>query len=319
MGIRNLCLVIAALFLGTLATSPRACSTCGCSLTSDWVSQGYTMETGFRMDLRFDYFDQDTLRTGRDKVDMGSISFPSEKEIQLSTINRDMTFDLGYDISYSWGFDLILPTHVRTHGTVAEDDAVSSYSRSSGLGDIRLLAHYQGFLGDHSLGLKFGLSLPTGRRDDVFSEGPQAGNLVDRGLQLGTGTTGLILGLYKFWTLDCKWSLFAQGEVNLPLNSSDGFRPGNSLTSSAGLRYTASSRFSPQVQVNLRAEKPERGENADSENSGATLAYVSPGFTLRLGRALYAFAFVQVPIYQRVSGYQLEPGYLVSAGIHFRF
>ena len=77
--------------------------------------------------------------------------------------------------------------------------------------------------------------------------------------------------------------------------------------------------FVPQLQVNVRAEKRESGVNADVANSGATLAYLSPGFTLNLSRRFAAYAFVQVPVWQRVNGLQLEPRWSLSAGAHITF
>jgi hypothetical protein len=41
---------------------------------------------------------------------------------------------------------------------------------------------------------------------------------------------------------------------------------------------------------------------------------VSPGLTLALSRRLDLFAFVQVPVYSNLYGYQLFPRYSVSVG-----
>ena len=44
------------------------CSACGCTLSSDWASQGLAATGGWRADFRFDYFNQDQLRSGTDSV-----------------------------------------------------------------------------------------------------------------------------------------------------------------------------------------------------------------------------------------------------------
>ena len=54
-------------------------------------------------------------------------------------------------------------------------------------------------------------------------------------------------------------------------------------------------------------------------NSGATLVYLSPGATLTLTDQLKVYGFVQLPVYQRVTGLQLEPRYSVSMGLHYDF
>jgi hypothetical protein len=107
--------------------------------------------------------------------------------------------------------------------------------------------------------------------------------------------------------------------VQHALDSHDGFRPGDGLNVNIGLRYTASATFVPQLQFNVRAERRERGANADVENSGATLAYISPGVTWNPTRKLSLFAFVQAPIYQRVNGLQLEATRFASVGLHYHF
>ncbi len=301
------------------SVTSRACATCGCTLNSDWASQGFAFGRGFHLDFRYDYFDQDQLRSGAGRVALSDIRFPSGREIQLQTINRNLTFDMGYSPDPNWQFDVLLPTYDRTHSTVAPGDTAPSYSRSAGIGDAQIQMRWQGLLRDHSLGFQFGIKLPTGRFHDTFRSGPQAGEPVDRGLQLGTGTTDVLLGLYKFGFMGESWGYFAQGSVQVALASRDGFRPGDVLNASAGLRYSASERVTPQIQLNIVAQKPERGINADTQNSGATAAYLSPGLSVRVGQRFYLFAFVQLPVYQRVDGYQIMPRSLFTAGLHYRF
>ena len=301
------------------APAARACSSCGCTLNADWATQGLAAGRGWRFDARYDYFNQSDLRRGTDHVDRSSIVLPAEVEVQQTTINRNATFALEFSPNANWGFSALLPAFDRYHTTIGEGDTEVSNSQSRGIGDLRLVARYAGFTADHTSGVQFGLKLPTGRFEDRFRTGPLAGETVDRGLQLGTGTTDLLLGAYHFGALATDWDWFAQGVLQLPLGARDGFRPGDGVNLSAGLRYVANQMFVPQLQVNMRAEKRESGVNADVANSGATLAYLSPGFTLNLSRRFAAYAFVQVPIYQRVNGLQLEPRWSVSAGLHYIF
>jgi hypothetical protein len=141
---------------------------------------------------------------------------------------------------------------------------------------------------------------------------------VDRGLQPGTGTTDLLLGVFKFGDLGGAWGYFAQAMAQLPLGQREGFKPGRGLNVNTGLRYAAG-RVTPQLQLNARIEDRESGPQADVANSGATLIYLSPGATVNLGRGLQAYAFVQVPVHQRVNGLQLEPRSSVSVGLHVAF
>ncbi|HET6804763.1 MAG TPA: hypothetical protein VFH59_04895 [Frateuria sp.] len=311
-----LLLTIAA--LGVAPAIASACSTCGCSLNSDWSSQGYATTRGWHLGLRQDYFDQSQLYHGTDRVGLGAFSFPADEEVQVKTINRNTLLNADYNLSRYWGLSFQLPYESRYHQTIAEGDTAVSTSDAKGIGDLRVVARYQGLSPDAGLGLQFGLKLATGRFRQTFAAGPQAGELLDRGLQLGTGTTDALLGAYKFGFLGQSVGYFAQAMVEVPLNARGGFRPGNSINANFGLRYLNAGRFTPQLQINLHSERRESGSEADRPNSGATYAYISPGLGVKLSRRLDVYAFVQLPVWQRVNGLQLEPRRLWSLGLLYR-
>ena len=308
--------VLTALLLAYSASS-LACSSCGCTLNSDWSAQGYSSGEGTRLDIRFDYFKQDEYRHGTNKINRSDI--PSDTEVQNSTFNRNLSIGLDHSFNHEWGVNLLVPVFNRTHSTygVGFYPALDGYdtSSSSGIGDVRVTGRYQGFSDDHSTGITFGLKLPTGETNDTF----KSGDALDRGLELGTGTTDLLLGGYHFGNINRDWDYFAQATVQIPLNSHHDFRPGNGLNVTTGVRYAGFETFIPQLQFNARVEKRESGAEADIPNSGATLVYLSPGVTVPVNKQIQAFGFFQVPVYQRVNGYQLEPKVTVSAGLRYNF
>lgn len=310
-----------ALVVAALVFAPRAqaCSACGCTLSSDWASQGLASSRGWRVDLRYDFFEQGQLREGTDKVSRSSFSYPNAREVQRYTINRNATFAFDYGISSKWAVNVALPWFDRAHATIAEGDTDISTSHDRGIGDVRVLGRYVGFDAQHRTGIEFGLKLPTGTFDSPFRGGPQQGETLDRGLQLGTGTTDALLGIYTFGSLAPDWGYFAQALLQLPLTSRDEFKPGAGINTNFGLRYTGLGAVEPQLQLNARIEKRENGANADIENSGATLVYLSPGVTWHASPRLSAYAFVQAPLYQRVNGLQLEATQLASVGLHYHF
>jgi hypothetical protein len=312
-------LALPLLAVCAFAPQVRACGACGCTLNGDWASQGIATRPGFRFDLRYDAFTQDQLRSGTGAVARASLPLPNAQEIQGETVNRNLTLTLDYSPNARWGLTFQAPGYHRTHDSVAAGDTEASASQSTGLGDVRLVGRYQGFLEDFSLGVQAGLKLPTGRFHDAFAAGPQAGEPVDRGLQLGTGTTDLLLGVYKFGDLGGAWGYFGQAMVQFPLGSREDFRPGRAVNVNAGVRWAGLGPVTPQLQLNLRAEQRESGAAADVANSGATLVYLSPGLTANLGRGVQAYAFVQLPVHQRVNGLQLEPRSSVSVGLHVAF
>ncbi len=312
-------LLLSLAALAGASTTSFACSVCGCSLSSDWGLQGFAETPGLQLNLRYEYFDQTDLRAGTHTVDRAALTFPHDEEIQQSTTNHNVWLGLDYVVDAKWAVSFQLPHHDRDHTTIAEGDTDISTSRASGLGDVRLLARYQKSGPTQSYGFQFGLKLPTGRFDQNFAEGPQAGELLDRGLQLGTGTTNLILGASWFARPAVALGCFVQAQLDQPLAARDGFLPSASLQLSGGVRWLNSSTFTPQLQLNIKTESREQGANADTTNSGGALAYLSPGLTVELGRKASAFAFVQLPVYQRVNGLQLQPHWLLSTGVSWHW
>lgn len=316
---RRLPLPLAVTFaLGLAPGLACACSTCGCSLNSDWASQGYAVSSGLHLSIRQDYFNQSQLRSGTDAVDRAAFTYPTDEEVQRTTINRNTLLGADYNFSRYWGLSLQLPYMSRYHQTVGEGDTALSTSDGRGIGDLRVTARYQGLSEDAGIGLQFGLKLPTGSFKQTFNAGPLAGELLDRGLQRGTGTTDVLFGVYKAGYLSESVAYFGQAMAQIALDARDHFRPGNALNVNFGLRYVGWARLTPQLQLNLHGERRESGAQADRPNSGAALAYLSPGLAMKLSRRLDAFAFVQVPVWQRVNGLQLEPHRLWSLGLQYR-
>lgn len=311
--------LVTALAVVTGPVPGFGCSVCGCSLSSDWTAQGYSMMPGLQADVRYEYYRQSELRSGTGVVDRAALPSPNDEEIQQSTLNRNIWLDLDYVGSASWGVTIQVPYHDRFHSTIAPGDVDVSTSQASGLGDLRIVGRVQKSGLRTSYGLQFGLKLPTGRFDQNFAAGPQAGELLDRGLQLGTGTTDVLVGASYFTRPFVAVGCFAQVMLDQPLNSREDYRPGPSLAFNSGIRFLTTGWLTPQVQLNVRWEGRETGSNSDRDNSGSTVIHLSPGVTADLGTRVHAFAFVQLPLYQRVNGLQLEPRWLLSAGFRHDF
>ncbi len=313
-------LALALAFACLPATSP-ACSICGCSLSSDWADQSFSDTAGWLASLRFEYIDQNNLRSGTRSVDTAALVFPNADEIQLSTISRNTILDLGYNSGSAWGLSLSVPVHDRSHSSIVDGDIAASTSHASGVGDVRVSVRYEFASPGRTRGVmvQLGLKLPTGRTGQNFDTGPQAGTPLDRGLQLGTGTTDLLASVTGFMRPGPYWGWFAQAQLTQPLNAHDGFRPSPSLAVNTGVRRLTSGWLTPQLQLNARWDGRESGVNSDAANSGGTFVYLSPGLTAELGERVSAFAFVQVPLYQRVRGLQLEPRWMLSAGVRYKF
>lgn len=336
-----------ALGLGCLPQVAQACATCGCTLSTD-AATGYSTVSGWRVNLDYTFINQDQLRHGHRKASpqqvVGQPSDPSSGggEIEKQTINRYLNMNVAYRFDANWGFNLLLPWVVRDHTTYGDQeqpyapaqtapDQISG-AKLAGLGDIKLLASYQGFLPVHNLGVQFGVKLPTGRyggetEDGVvvghpvrFHNGPAQGDGLDTSLQAGTGSTDVIVGAYYYQPVSQNFDAFVNGQFQASVaqrmdTAGTDFRPGNLASMSFGLRYEAHANWVPQLQINVQHKGADQGALADRPDSAGTVAYLSPGISATLGKNLQAYAFVQVPVYSQLSGYQLFPGWTGTVGI----
>ncbi len=289
------------------------CASCGGLLDSDWDRQGFYTEPGFKFDVVYAFINQNKLRSGTRKIPASAV--PEGQELEDYTRNNYVTLDLDYLFSSAWSVSLKLPYIVRDHATFGEDHHSYDTSSTSSFGDISLLATYQGFLPKHNLGVQLGVTLPTGSFTDTF----RSGEALDRGLQPGTGTTGLVAGIYYFDTIGKDWGYFGQVTMQTAFNYRSDYKPGTAENFSLGLRYTRLERVIPQFQVNARIAGRDLGADADNFDSGGSLIYLSPGVTVEVTKKVSAYLFVQVPVYQNLNGYQLAPTWTLSAGIHTSF
>ncbi len=303
---------------------------------------GYSVTTGLRVNLEYTYIDQDQLRAGTGSASAAAVvNNPSNPslgggEIERQTVNRYFTLGVSYRPSLDCNIDLLAPYVSRDHTTYGNQFAPYTASESapdqisgarvSSLGDIKLIGNYQGILPAHTLGIQFGVKLPTGQHGTAvnFDNGPNAGSPLDASLQAGTGSADLIVGAYFFESVTENFNLFTniqfQSAIAHALNQpGNDYRPGNSANFSIGVRYEENPRWIPQLQLNVTRRTADQGALADTTDTAGTVAYVSPGLTAQVLNQLHAYAVLQVPLYGNLSGYQLFPRWTATAGLSYAF
>jgi hypothetical protein len=343
--------LVAVFAVAGLTCSPlaRACATCGCTLSAD-AAMGYSAAAGWRVNLQYDYIDQSQLRGGTHSVSPAQVvNDPTTGELEHDTVSRTLTVGVSYSPNAEWNLNLQIPYLIRTHSSYTDttsapfddsqlDAANLSSSRSDSLGDVRLIGSYQGLLPTHNLGVQLGVKLPTGnyggpnaagtgvvgKNPVTFSGGPSSGELLDTSLQPGTGSTDVIVGAYYYQAISQDFDAFVNGQLQAAVSEKldqpgEDFRPGNLAVVSFGLRYEADPKIVPQLQLNLSHKGHDQGALADTEDSGGTVAYLSPGVTLSVLQNAHVYAFVQLPVYSKLDGYQLFPRWTASAGVSYAF
>ena len=145
------------LAMSALTQQALACASCGCSLNSDWGTQGVSNQEGFSLDVRFDTLNQNQLWSGKGKISSAAVAqttntqTQSNAEVENFTQSHTLNATLDYSSGESWGVIVVLPVIQRSHETFGASDlgvvdAANGYaSRTTGVGDVRVLGRYFGF------------------------------------------------------------------------------------------------------------------------------------------------------------------------------
>jgi hypothetical protein len=298
-----------------------SCGASFCMVNTNWNLHGFAPETGLRVDLRYEYIKQDQPTAGSDRIAFGQIRRHHD---ELETINRNLLLGIDYTIDKDWGVAVTLPgsdrdhTHIHNHG----GGQIVEQWRFTRLGDARVLGRRQWMAEDpasHALsfyGINFGLKLPTGERHVRNAEG----ELAERTLQPGTGTTDLLLGGYYSGVLpaaDSSW--FAQGLWQSALNSREDYKPGKRITFDVGYRYEATDSIGLMLQLNGLYRARDSGAQAEPDDSGGKFLFLSPGVSFAVTKSTQLYFFVQKPLYQYVNGVQLTADWSAVIGMNARF
>lgn len=320
-------LATAAVLASLAASQPvLACASCGCTLSKDWLGPQAGSVSGWAVSLSYDYLNQDQMRIGTHNLDRAGaealLNPPANtgNEVELQTATRTTTLAIDYNTP-TWGVNVQVPYLDKYHTTLSDGtDAGYDVAQFRDLGDVRITGKYGGWSSDGGSGLTMGLVLPTGATNENF----QSGDAVDPSLQPGTGTTQLLVGAFTSG-MQGKLGWFVQGTWQHALDAHNDYRPGNAILVNAGLRYAEPGQaVVPLLQINLVHRNSDSGLNASyaydgSPQTGGDLAYLAPGVAASLGEGITGYAYVQLPIYQDVTGVQLTPRYILSLGLRKAF
>jgi len=298
-----------------------SCGAAFCSINTSWDVQGAWLEPGARFDLRYEYIKQDQPRSGSKKVAVGEIPHHHDEVV---TRNQNWLPSLDYTLDRDWGLNALLPVVHRGHEHIHNhrgEQLLDTWNFTE-VGDARIVARRRlatfedGAPSVGTLGVNFGLKLPTGRTD--VRNG--SGELAERSLQPGSGTTDLLAGAYYSKSLPMRnTSWFVQGQLQQPLSSHQDYRPGRKFMADTGVRYLVGEKTSLMLQANALLRARDSGAQAEPEDTGGKALYLSPGAGYGVTERLQVYGFVQLPVYQYVNGVQLTARRAFSVGVTSRF
>ena len=309
--------LFAAALLATAVDASAGCGSAFCSLNTNWSTQGAWSESGGRFDLRYEFIDQDQPRAGTEDVGVGQI--PRHHD-EVRTINRNIIAGFDYTFDPNWGIGVQLPVVDRSHSHIhhhAGGQIPEAWSFTE-IGDARVAGRYrftpvEAHAG--AFGLQFGVKLPTGKVDVANDDG----DVAERSLQPGSGTTDAILGAFFSAPLGTRAIWFADVNWQAPLDERDGYKPGSQAGFDIGASYTWIGPVALQLQLNTHWKDRDSGANAEPDDTGGTFVHLSPGVSVALTDNTRLYGFVQVPLYQKVNGVQLTADWSIAAGLSHRF
>ena len=327
MAIKYYAISIGLFGLLNCAAVQASCGSTFCTINSNLNEHGLS-QPGWNTDLRYSYSQADILRSGSKKI---AADTTGDEVENLQTSNKLITASADYTHDDHWGLTLQIPYVTRTHehnvGPYDVNNAPRGYEKfqASAWGDAKVLARYRWPLAEKShseMGMKFGLKLPTGKKDFEWETGDIPSEVT---LQPGNGSTDVILGI--FWhqaTPGSDWDWFAQGSLQDSIKSSATFTPGNQINLDGGTRYAFNHKLSGLLQLNIQWNDKDAGTAAaltptQEASSGGRSVALTPGLSYALTADTQLFGLLQLPLYQYVNGEQLTAQSTFSLGINHRF
>ena len=315
------CIAFSIFMLATPITFAN-CGAAYCLINTNFESQEPVPESAIKFNLRYEFVKQNQARQGTKQVGIQGVP---DTHDELETINHNLVLGLDYQFNDHWSAAAHIPYVKRRHAHLHNPDAAGIAAgalpereewKFTGLGDARLVGRYQLKLGTRVVGAHLGVKLPTGKRDDTND----AGEVAERSLQLGSGSSDLIASLFTNGPIaDSRLSWFSQLQWQHALISKDNFRPGDELVLDLGLRYAVTDSLNANLQINTRMKRRDSGAHAEPGDSGGRYVFFSPDLSFAVAAGLEIYGYVQIPLYQYVNGTQLSQERNFLTGVSYRY
>jgi hypothetical protein len=288
-----------------------ACA-CGCGIYEVGTASMLPRGQGGMVYLEYDYQDQNINWSGVRPA-------PGSDNDDVNIRTNFYTLGLQYFFTRAWGIQVELPYDNRHFETATAAPGGGEATLQWGaLGDVRLEGIYAGFFDDQSLGVDFGLKLPTGN----YTHNNRWGD-ADRDSELGTGSLDVLLGGFYRHQFTDNLTGFTQVLLDVPCDEVAGYRPGIEADGSFGAYFTGLSlgrvQITPVAQVLVAERGHDSGPNAAHPiASGYQRVLLSPGLEFDV-HPFEIYTDIEVPVYQHFSGDQLTAPFLFKLIFSYHF
>ena len=296
--------------LGGYEVTTDKCDFC---LASQGISPLEMGRTGVRYDVR--YLRLGSLYSNGTKIDDPTNDTETHFTNQLTFL---------YRVIPNLSAIAIVPIASRHESSLDSNGAVQSLE-NSGLADISLLARYN-LIASHAfdatqiVSVSAGVKLATGNT----SKRDASGDLADAHLQLGTGSTDLLLGTSVLLGFE-DWSLNLNLLGGITGKGANGHQFGNNLNYALTGRYRVypNDMENPTFFVTLGVlgewRAHELMDGVEDPNSGGNVAYVAPGVQIYFSPQFSFEASYQAPFVHALNGEQLGESFRVMSGLQYMF
>jgi len=286
---------------------------CDFCLASQGISPLEMGRTGVRYDVRY-------LRLGDSYHDGTKVENPTQDAETHFTNQLTILYNVVPNLS-----GIIIVPFASRHESSLNDLGQPTSLANTGLGDISILGRYN-VIADHAfadtriVSVTAGVKFATGNTTKLGPDGLP----VDAHLQLGTGSTDLLLGAGGLLGFD-DWSLAANLLAGVTGKGANGHQFGNNLNYALTARY----RVYPNTMDNptffatlgalgeLRAHEKMNG--AEDPNSGGNVTYIAPGIQIYFNPSFSFEASYQYPFLHQLNGDQLGETFRIMSGLQYMF
>jgi hypothetical protein len=293
------------------AELPSSVEYCDYCLASQGISPLEVGSSGVRADLRY-------LTLGTIYQD-GRKTENTERELETHLTQQ---YSVYFSLSPRFSAGAFVPIAKR-HSEQLNEAGEMVTGNVFGLADISILLRYKALV-DHGMettsiiSLSAGLKLPTGKTNGKDTEG----NLLDAHVQLGTGSTDLLVGLSGFLAFQ-RIALIGDLLGSINTQGANGHEFGNILNYDASIRYRLYPSDFDETQLfatfglygELRGRELQDGVPIAS--SGGNVLFLSPGLQLFPIHSITIEASYHIPVIHALNGTQLGEDYRLMAGVQF--
>ncbi len=195
------------------------------------------------------------------------------------------------------------------------DGAGISREHSSGFGDAELSGLWMANLYSrdgkfYSGGISAALKMPTGPNNSR-----QDGVRIDEHLQSGTGSYDYILG-GALVRATCQSRLYSSIYYRHNGTNSFNYHYGNATLFNLGFQRAVYDWLSGSLELNVRHALRDIEDSATAPNTGGSVAYLTPGLRIAVGKVTSLALSVQIPTWKNLYGQQTEkPVFLTGVNI----